>query len=132
MHLIIKASSDVELYFIWSTVCDAPLGAGDLAQIETLGQQFGPRVTRELMGRVHATGTSDLLGRGDWDDDGLVLREYPRLGSPSRWLPRANFHAFAQAVQADDEAAIEKATEAINPEIHPVVMITIGGGEENT
>ncbi len=128
-HLIFKTRQDADLYLMWSTVCDAPIGVGNQVAIEDLSRKIGPRLTLELLARINETGTSSMSGTGGWDDDGLVLREFPLWDSPSRWLPRKNFHEFVKAIEADDAAAIEKATEAINPEVHPVITIVIGGEE---
>lgn len=129
-HILLKTAPDADLYVLWSSICDAPIGVGNQEEIQRVARLSGDHISPERFARADATGTSSVFGDGGWDDEGLVLREFPTVDSGSRWLPRKNLHKFAEAIKADNSCAIEELVEPIDPQVHPVIEVVIEASED--
>lgn len=105
---IVKADPDTDLYIMWSTIVDCPVGWGSRAD-------FANEDPARLE-RADRTGTSSHNGFYNWDDKEFYIRE---LGTKHEdyMLQRENLKAFMEHLDAsivDGNIAPEKEQEALD------------------
>lgn len=117
-EFVVKASPDVDLYLIWSTITDCPYYVGTREEIrEHLWDEYRsehPHSTPQpgyspddRMARADEHGTSAQAPAGmyGWDDEAFSIREV--VPDDGHWyeLPRVNLVAYARALLDEDEPA---------------------------
>jgi hypothetical protein len=65
--------------------------------------------------RARATGSSAADGRGDFDDEGLIVRDAG--DKQGRWLPRSQLANYMKALHVDDPAGRLQLTQALDEAI---------------
>ncbi len=98
---ILKTDRHRDEYVVWSSVVDdIIIGPGDRAAMGRhllKTRTYWPEEADEVLVRADESGTSDRVFRfGAWDDKEL------RVGM-NRWLRRGDLHAYAHAVNVDDD-----------------------------
>lgn len=103
-RFLIKCDKAVDLYIEWSSIVDAPTAIGTRAQFEKMlntpkrGSFWGTEEeTKARLDRVDKYGSSDRLGLGAWDDNGLIYKQ-------EGFLPRRNFLEYGKRLVEDADA----------------------------